>query len=439
MVAPHGLNMAPINYWTPTPFIDQVKAAMITPTAGKLTLAVPLETSSHNWTLLASPDVTMVRLPALGITIRGSGTFTFDAAGTPGHGTQVALSTATPDQTSVQLVRTDHLDALNAGELFTPDAVDFITGAACLRFMDWCRTNQAAPTDTPITQWTPATAPTFNGVAVAIEYMAALCNKVGADCWFNMPSSVTIGEAVRVITLLRFLLSRGLKLHVEWSNEVWNTARAFLTGRYATSQPQGPAAYYGQQAAKLSKAIKTIPGVDMILAWKWVSPQQVQKVIDAFKAAGGPWDVVFALAFAPYPWNQSKPVSAYMPADYDGLLDGLDANRAAMAPKLKDWVAVGKANGKPVVRYEEALSPFPMSDDETAFCVQALQSPRAAAIMRQLWADADAAGCGFGCFYNSASTGVFGFAPDYGSAGYPQRQAWMRYNRRAWPMARVAA
>jgi hypothetical protein len=323
--------------------------------------------------------------------------------------------------------------------VFTPDALDFITGASCLRFMDWCWTNQASPTDPPITAWTPMSAPGYHGAAVPVEQMAALCNAVGADCWFNVPSSVTNGEAVRVITLLRFLLLPGLELHVEWSNEVWNTARGFNTGRYAMTQPQGAAAYYGQQAALLGKAIQTIPGVDLILCWKWVSPQQVRKVIDAYKAAGGPWGVVGALGFAPYPWNSAKPVSAYLPDNYDGLLDDLDANRKTMAPKLAEWVAVGKANGKPVVRYEEALSPFPNGDVETAFAVKALQSPRAAEIMRRLWADCDAAGCGFGCFYTSAAQGVFGFAPDYASDGYPQRKAWTGYNKRAWPMSRAIA
>jgi hypothetical protein len=437
-MTPHGLNIGAIAYWLPCPFMDQVMAALITPSQTGLTLGVPLEAQSHNWTLIASPDVTQVRLPTQNINIKGSGTFTFDAVGTPGHGTTIALTTATPDKTVVQLVRTDWLDEFNAGQIFTPDALDVITGSSCLRFMDWCHTNDSAPNDPPITAWTPMSERSYHGKAVPIEQMVALCNAVGADMWLNIPAALTMDEAKRVIVQARSLLLPGLKLHLEWSNEVWNTAPSFKTGRYALTFPGGPIALYGGMMAALGSMILGMEGVDLIPCWKWVSPAQMHKVVSAYKAAGGSMDVVSAFGFAPYPFNQVA-VSTFLPDNYDGLLDELDRNRKAMASLIPLWVEVGKTYGKPVVRYEEALSPFVHGDVELAFCIKALQLPRAGQIMRALWADLDAAGCGFGCFYNSASTGVFGFAPDYGDVGYPQRVAWQRYNRRAWPMARVAA
>jgi hypothetical protein len=426
---PLGLNIAPANYWSPCPFLDQMKVASITPSPGKLTLGVPLDTEIHNWTLIASPDVTQVRLPTMGISIKGSGTFTFDAAGTPGHGTQIALSTATPEQTTVQLVRTDWLDEINGGETFTPDFLDKVTGAPVLRFMDWCDTNGSTAT-----AWTPADAVGFSGEIVPIELIAALCNQAGADAWINIPASIPTAEAVRVVALCRALLFPWLKLHVEWSNEVWNTA--FPIGKVAKASPVGPHVYYGQKCAELAKAIAGIDGVDMILCWQWLSPGRMPKVVEAFKAAGGDMDKVFAFGFAPYPYNEA-PIASFMPDNYDGLLDELERNRLAKAPNFAAWVAMGKTYGKPVVRYEEALSPFARGADQVAFCVAAQKLPKAGRIMRALWADADAAGCGFGCFYTSAAQGVFGFAPDYASDGYPQRAAWAGYNKRAWPMSRA--
>jgi hypothetical protein len=438
MTYPHGLNMGSLNYFTPTPTIDQVDAAMIIPSAGKLTINVPLESEVHNWTLIASPDVTMVRLPTLNITLRGSGTFTFDAAGTPGHGTQIALSTPTPDQTLVQLIRTDHLDAFNAGEKFSPDAIEGIMGASCLRFMDWCLTNFSEPT-VPLSGWTPATAPTYNQVAVPVEIMAALCNRIGADCWFNIPAGLPMTEARRIVDILRAALFPWLKLHVEWSNEVWNTKPQFKTGAWLKKNAMDAQAYYGTRCAELGKALLGTSGVDIILCWQWVGPAKMQKIIDTYKAAGGPWSMIGALGFAPYAWNSSSPISSFMPDNCSGLLDELEANRVAQAPHIAEWVAMGKKNGVPVVRYEEALSPFAATgnDAELALCIKALQDDRAGTIMRKLWADCDAAGVWFGCFYNSVQSGVFGFAPDYSSDGTPQRREWLRYNRRAWPQVRA--
>jgi hypothetical protein len=440
--APLGLNIAPVNYWSPCPFLDQVKAAVITVDTNKLTLGVPLELDMRNWTLLASPDVTLVRVLQAGqptIAVAGTGAFAFDAVGTQGHGTTIALTTPTPEKTVVKLVRTDWLPKFKLGDVFTPDFLATVAGASVLRFMDWNQTNDADPAlNTPITSWTPATVASYSKVAMPIEVTAELCNTVGSDCWFPLPSTLDLREARRVVELLDKLLLPWLKIHIEWSNEVWNTAVAFKTGRYALKQPGGAALYYGQKCAEAAKNLAGIKRTSLKLCWKWVSPQQVQGVIDAYKNAGGPWAFVDSLNFAPYPWNDKNPVSFYMPDNHKGLLDELNANRIAMAAKcLGGWVAVSKTNGKPLGRYEEALSPFPKGTAETAFAVEALKMPQAGDIIVSLWNDLDAAGCETGCFYTSAAQGVFGFGPDYAQPGYPQKQAWVDYNRIAWPMSRA--
>ena len=54
------------------------------------------------------------------------------------------------------------------------------------------------------------------------EVQFALCNKIGADCWFNMPILSTDDYVTQFATLAHSMLNSNLKAYVEYGNEIWN-------------------------------------------------------------------------------------------------------------------------------------------------------------------------------------------------------------------------
>jgi len=429
---PLGFNLTAPAFYNPCPFIEQALCGQRgRGSAATLTLMVPFSSKQHSYTLRTDPAVKSLKVAGVAVTLT-KGVATFDASGTPGKGTTVAL--ATPGDPPVSIMRTDWLDLAKRGESFSPDFLGAMAGSSGFRFMDWAHTNASTAT-----AWTPPTAPTFNGIAVPVEVMAALCAKTHTNMWLNIPPSISTAEAVRVIRIARAILPASLKLHVEWSNEVWN--RAFAVGKIAAASPGGSAAYYGAQSAELYRAIKSIAGVDLILAWQYTSSiQGKQKVIDAFKAAGGDLSHVGGFAIAPYAWNSGASVKTYFEKqDQAGLIADLTANQRQYSVKIADTVKWAAGLGLKVMYYETGLQPNPRGKEQQAFAVAANRTPAAAAIFRQILADADAAGVSERYAFISAAQAQFGFYPDYDADPYPIGKVWQDYNRKVLPMRAAPA
>lgn len=58
--------------------------------------------------------------------------------------------------------------------------------------------------------------------SVAWEYAIALCNKTRSDMWINVPINATDEYVGELAKLIKKLLYPGLKVYLEYSNEVWN-------------------------------------------------------------------------------------------------------------------------------------------------------------------------------------------------------------------------
>ncbi len=113
---------------------------------------------------------------------------------------------------------------------FHPTFIQKLEPFGVIRFMDWQQTNGS-----DLVEWDDlTTTETFsqdNDNGVALAYMVELCNELGADAWFCMPHQASddfvrsFAEAVRYGDPAKNIpaLASGLKIYVEWSNEVWNT------------------------------------------------------------------------------------------------------------------------------------------------------------------------------------------------------------------------
>jgi chitodextrinase len=122
------------------------------------------------------------------------------------------------------------------GEIFNPNFIARISQFKTLRFMDWMATTvnfQKNWSDRPLPGWVfwddSRTNATLNGAApygsndgVPAEVMFALCNKLQADCWFNMPPLATDDYVTQFAALAHSMLNSTLKVYVEYANELWN-------------------------------------------------------------------------------------------------------------------------------------------------------------------------------------------------------------------------
>lgn len=115
--------------------------------------------------------------------------------------------------------------------------LNYVSEFSHIRFMDWMVTNNSIVSewfqrrpknysrqvcDSADGNWEPG---------VAYEWIIDLCNLLGRDAWINVPHQATDEFVTNLATLFKDKLSDGLKLYVEYSNEVWNGQ--FNQGPYA--------------------------------------------------------------------------------------------------------------------------------------------------------------------------------------------------------------
>lgn len=141
----------------------------------------------------------------------------------------------------------------SANTVFTPQAKQLYSKFNVVRFMDWLATNA-----NPSVSWSDRTKPTWatqsrwNGtiwsssqMGASWEYAVQLCNETGTDMWINIPVGADDDYITKVAQLIAYgsdgnlpytvaqasplypPLNSGLKVYIEFSNEVWNTGGPF--------------------------------------------------------------------------------------------------------------------------------------------------------------------------------------------------------------------
>lgn len=105
--------------------------------------------------------------------------------------------------------------------IFDPQLVRLVQPFSVLRFMDYFGTNGSTQK-----HWKDRPKPSDFSQGTekggAIEYAIALCNRVQADCWFNIPHMADDDYVRHYAELVRDQLDPKLRAYVEYSNEVWN-------------------------------------------------------------------------------------------------------------------------------------------------------------------------------------------------------------------------
>jgi len=123
---------------------------------------------------------------------------------------------------ALSIMRAEHAALAATGAVFDPGWIEQVQDARELRFMDWMRTNgstEVAWPDRPQpghASWSASGAP--------VEIMVRLANEAGVDPWFTMPHAADDDYVRTFASYVRDHLDPRLKVHVEYSNETWDSA-----------------------------------------------------------------------------------------------------------------------------------------------------------------------------------------------------------------------
>lgn len=165
---------------------------------------------------------------------------------------------------------------LNTTKTFTNSFISALTGIkfSVIRYMNFSNTNGRDPDFPDSTEWSDRKLkkdasqnriPQINKLGgAAWEYVIELSNKVKMDPWINIPVSATHEYISQLAVLFRDSLDPNLRMYVESSNEVWNTAPGFDQSRYnqaqATALGIGEHENHARRSIEIAKLFETVYG-----------------------------------------------------------------------------------------------------------------------------------------------------------------------------------
>ena len=226
---------------------------------------------------------------------------------------------------------------------FNPDYLNTVRPFNSIRFMPWQNTK-----DTLFTRWEQRTTPNhafYNGNAgMPIETMVELSNQVNAAPWFSMPHLADNTLLYRFAQTVKQKLKPGLKVYVEYSNEIWNYM--YPATHHATREglKRWPRAYselnQGSRNLKLALNYNALRTTQICDIWKQVWGNQKSRVVCVLSAyAGAPAMGEEALTCPLAGGNCAAKIDAYGIAPYFGDYIARIENRNI----LRGWAHQGAA------------------------------------------------------------------------------------------------
>ena len=435
-----GMNLAGLNNGSAElPFIDYMKLGG---DPAKGLLAIPIAQGPVDLVLLydgstipgyeEAPRGNAVSWNAMTPTGFSRGRIKFHSpAGGSVNLTVTHLDPANPIR-NIRLIRAQDEVAFKQGEIFNPDFMAFIKAFSPLRTMDWTCTN-----GNTMTSWSERPKPDDVVYGCApIEVQVALANKAKSDLWLNIPALADDDYIAQVAAYVHDHLDPALKLHLEYSNEVWNGSFAQNKQAQAAADklwgngaavPWGAQVYQGYRSAQMmaiaqkafgADAASRLTGVLATFTW-WIGPD----VDDALergvaKAKLGTIDALFGEyamttyfgdALGYYPGNEpDRPIvaawaqsgaagldKAFQQLEHGGLLKA-DFSVDSLKPVLKIHAARAAKWHLKLVSYEGGPAWYYFASPDKgpldAFFAALLNNPRMKAVQLRSIAEFAAAG-----------------------------------------------
>lgn len=207
-----------------------------------------------------------------GALVDGRRVYQMAATNPSGH---ITIATINAPVTDLKVWLPDPADPTNqsmetSGQFWHPDLLGNLAemDLAFLRFMDWGNTNAS-----PLRDWSDRRSPDFafqrgvlnrrspatgyagaRNTGIAYEHMVALANAAGRDMWICVPHMATDTFVINLANLIRHgsdgvnpytspqadpvhpPLDPGLKVWLEYSNEIWSSGNNFPQGNWAQEQ-----------------------------------------------------------------------------------------------------------------------------------------------------------------------------------------------------------
>ena len=323
------------------------------------------------------------------------------------------------------------------------------------RFMDWMQTNGSEQRN-----WADRPKPddaTWTIKGIPLEVMIDLCNRLKINPWFCLPHESSDDYVRRFAELVKSRLDPSLKVHVEYSNEVWNGI--FRQHVYAEAQGQklglgpkerpweGAAMFYARRSLEIFHIWEEVLGgrerLVRVLAWQAASgPYWTDGMLLGQEDAGIHCD---ALAIAPYITFLPGPNNPALNSDQvakwtvEKVLDYVETN---CLPESLGWIKAQKAVADKyhlkLVCYEAGQHLVGVAGGEnnaelTRVLTAANQQPRMGTIHAKYldgWRDS---GGGLMCLFSSVCTsgkyGSWGLLESADETTSPKFDAVMQWNR----------
>ena len=270
-----GSNLATVSFWgTARPFTDLMKYARSwTAQAGPIRAdptdipagangyptPVPFTTSSnvtfrevgatiahfvggnHTLKFEGTGSISLMEGPADGsIVYHASGSevsYTVPLAPPPAGDNRIIIRSSDPND-PVRNIRL-YMPGFDGTATFHPEFKQSLASFGCIRFMDWGATIRSR-----VASWSDRRRPDDFSQAnvgpdspgMALEYVIQLANEMQQDPWICIPHLADDDYVTQAARLIRDRLDPALQVYIEYSNETWNTAPAYIGTHYVREQ-----------------------------------------------------------------------------------------------------------------------------------------------------------------------------------------------------------
>lgn len=320
-------------------------------------------------------------------------------------------------------------------ETFHPLFLESLKGYRALRFSLWML-GESSDATVP-SRWDARPMPQdarWSVKGVPVEVMVALANRLRADPWFSMPHDADDEYVRRFAELVGASLAPGLKVYIEYSNEVWNDV--FPGTTYA--REQGLALKLSADPGEAVLRFYARRSVEMFRIWERALGRERLVRVLSFQSDGAPEHSdeiplsfgdtrrhVDALAIGPYFGTDLAADAAGVARVRKMTLDALMRElETSSLPKAREQMlahaAVARRYGLPLIAYEGGQHLWNMSEVKVPgldrlFTAANRDRRMAALYTRYLndWAEA-----GGGLFMHELDCGRFEGAGNWGALEY---------------------
>lgn len=174
---------------------------------------------------------------------------------------------------NIRIVKAEDEALLDQGQMFEPKFLSMLQNFHVIRFMQWSEIDNAGGM---VGTWSARThvsdAGWGSGNGVPLEVDVQLADTVSADPWLNVPVDADDDYITQMATLVHNTLNPGLKVYVEFSNEVWNSAYSQYNYAIQRGQALWPSAgvsgyeynrnWFGMRTAQMCDIWKSVWGTD---------------------------------------------------------------------------------------------------------------------------------------------------------------------------------